>query len=782
MNKFFLFSAIALGGFMPQSALLAQNAASSVSVTHPLLWKYQWMDGNKANTIGSARNSDPLPVPVPVLPPGSYSPANISDAYGYNLIPAKGNGAGKKIAIVDAYGSPTIQSDLNQFCSQFGIQNTTLTIHYMGAQNTTWDSNALSWLGETSLDVEWAHAMAPGANILLVITPDSSNTNMAAGVTYAVQNGANVVSMSWGATEGAWTQDPASFWNTVFTNPAVAYVASSGDKGDPNGVQWPAAHPNVLGVGGTELYYNEASNIVTGENVWNNNDNTNATGGGISWYQQSPFYQTGWNSNSLRGVPDVSAVAAPYTGGYIYYTDASTLQSGWAVYGGTSWSAPQWAGLLACRASLGKAPIGNINSYLYAQATGPSSTNYSNSFRDITVGNNFIYGFGYSANTGYDYCTGLGSPNADLIANPSSVPTPPSPILQQWGLYVSPIPAAATNPGVAAISKSFFNPGSAVLTTTGKVVIWGSWSNYSLTNDIPPDVSSGGVSAISMGSFHMLALKGGGVYAWGDNASGQCNVPSGATNGIVAISAGEWNSLALTSQGTIVGWGLYYTNPLGIVESTIASINATTDIDPVIGISDGVEQGLALMKSGTVRAWGWSFKGGALTYRSAQSDIPVGLSGVVAVSEGNSFAMALKSDGTVVAWGTGAAANVPAGLNGVVAISAGFDHAMAAKSDGTVVAWGNNGWNQTNVPVGLTGVVAVEAGYMNSLSSTQGVGDSQSSGGGGGSSGSGGGTLGRRPIPAPRGDPIDRGGVGTTRTSSSSGTRSVPAPRSAPSR
>ena len=376
-------------------------------MTPHLAWKYGWEDGKLANTIGTIKRGSPLPTPLTVLGPGSYTPADISAAYGYNLIPAPGDGRGITIAIIDAYGSPNIQSDLDTFCAQFGIPSTTVNVVY---PNGNPGFNA-GWATETTLDVEWAHALAPGATIALVAAKSASSGDLAAAINYATQTlGAQIVSMSFGAPESGG--EPA-FWNPVFNKSGVAFVASAGDSDAQ--VNWPAAQTNVLGVGGTSLQYNATLQAITSETVWNNGPGK-GTGGGISSQLSRPPYQTTWNSNSLRGIPDVSAVADPYTGGYVYFTPPGS-SGGWYNVGGTSWSAPEWAALLACRASLGNATISAINSQLYSQAISVGSPNYGASFRDITVGNNG----GYSAKVGYDYCTGLGSPNASVIANPSQV-------------------------------------------------------------------------------------------------------------------------------------------------------------------------------------------------------------------------------------------------------------------------------------------------------------------------------------------------------------------------
>ena len=156
----FLFLAVML--LLSGSKLPAQHIAKPA-----LEWKYGWADGLKSNTTGSARAGSALPAANPFLNTG-YSPAQISHAYGFDQIPATGDGRGKVIAVVVAYGSPNLQKDLDTFCAQYSLPATTVNIVYPQGKPTTTDSG---WAGETTLDVEWAHAMAPGASILLVVSP-----------------------------------------------------------------------------------------------------------------------------------------------------------------------------------------------------------------------------------------------------------------------------------------------------------------------------------------------------------------------------------------------------------------------------------------------------------------------------------------------------------------------------------------------------------------------------------------------------------------------------------
>ena len=279
----------------------------------------------------------------------------------------------------------------------------------------------------------------------------------------------------------------------------------------------------------------------------------------------------------------------------------------------------------------------------------------------------------------------------------------------------------------------------------------------------------------------MLALKSGGVIAWGDSTSGATNVPMYAQSGISSISAGWWSALALTTQGTMIGWGeKYSTNSSAYQNSakTVDGINAMVISDPkkalkVVGIADGYHQGMCLLSDGSVHAFGASFT----TSQDAQSDIPKGLSNIVAISMGRDFALALLASGTVVAWGDNSLhqCDVPKGLKDVISISAGGFHSLALKKDGTVVAWGDNSLHQCDVPL-LTGVTAVEAGRYHSMASTEGVGDCQATGGGSSGGGGGGRTASPRTTSS-RSSGISANGVGGSVGGGSNGS-----PRSASTR
>ncbi len=342
-----------------------------------------------------------------------YTPAQIRHAYGFDQI--TGDGSGQTIAIVDAYGNPDIQSDLVAFDQQFGLPAANLQVIGVTGANG-------GWALETALDVEWAHAIAPGANLLLSVAKSASNNDLLAAVDAAVQNGATVVSMSWGGSEfGGETAD-----DTHFNVPGVTFVASAGDSSE--GVEWPAVSPYVLSVGGTSLYL-DGSNNRSAETAWS------GSGGGLSTVYAQPTWQAGWFAPgwpSVRGVPDVGYVADPNTAVLVY----DAYNGGWYAVGGTSVGAPQWAATIALvnqqRGSSGTLSGAAAALYAVAQdsATPPYAINPTY-FYDVTQGNNGPDPDDL-AGPGYDLVTGIGTPVANNLVGALGSPTP------DFSLSVSP--------------------------------------------------------------------------------------------------------------------------------------------------------------------------------------------------------------------------------------------------------------------------------------------------------------------------------------------------------
>jgi subtilase family serine protease len=256
--------------------------------------------------------------------------------------------------------------------------------------------------------VEWAHAIAPQASILLVETSSSSLSSLFTGVNYAAAH-AHVVSLSWGTSE--FTGENS--FDSSFNKSGVTFTAAAGDSG--TGVIYPAASPYVLAVGGTTLSLDASGNRTAAETAWN------GSGGGISGAENEPGYQANYPipaTGGARGVPDVAYDADPNTGFYVYDTTPYYGQSGWFIVGGTSAGAPQWAALTALanqgRVTAGLGYLASTNLAASAEYNAASNSVYGANYHDVTAGSNGT-GPNTSAAPGYDFVTGLGSPVANNL-------------------------------------------------------------------------------------------------------------------------------------------------------------------------------------------------------------------------------------------------------------------------------------------------------------------------------------------------------------------------------
>jgi hypothetical protein len=353
--------------------------------------------------------------------PTGTTPAQIRHAYGFDQISfngTAGDGSGTTIAIVDAFDDPNIANDLHQFDLKFGLPDPTFTkVNQNGG--TSMPAANSGWASEIALDVEWAHAVAPKANILLVEASDNSFSNLFSAISFAAkQSGVVAVSMSWGGGEFS----SEGFYDGTFTTPSghggVTFVVSSGDAGAPT--SYPATSPNVLSVGGTTLNLDASGNILS-ESGWS------GSGGGISSFESQPSYQNGvvTQSATRRTNPDVAYDADPNTGFPVYDSYNNGTSAPWSQFGGTSDAAPQWAALIAI-ADQGRALAG-LGSLDGASQTLPKIYAASTSdFHDITSGTS-LGSPHENAGTGYDLVTGRGTPVAnklvaDLVGSTSSTP------------------------------------------------------------------------------------------------------------------------------------------------------------------------------------------------------------------------------------------------------------------------------------------------------------------------------------------------------------------------
>ncbi|HMB95047.1 MAG TPA: S53 family peptidase [Tepidisphaeraceae bacterium] len=342
-----------------------------------------------------------------------YSPADIRTAYGINNINFGGNAAtgnGQTIAIISAFHNSTILSDLNTFDTQFGIAPppSFSVVNQSGGVPLPTGTDA-SFAQESDFDVEWAHAIAPQAKILLVEANNNSDANLfAAAASAAKADGTSVVSMSFGNPEFATENVFDSSFVTPANHSGVSFVASAGSNG---GVAYPSAAPTVLAVGGTALTLN-ASGGYGSEQLWN--DSSGAGGGGNSAIEAKPTYQNAAQSSTARSTPDVSFHAADNVP-YVVCIGGQFFQ-----FIGSDAATPNWAGLLALadqgRAFKGLDPLDSSDMsatgllpQLYSLLGTP---NYNLAFNDITTGTPLA---GQTIGAGYDTSTGLGSPKADVL-------------------------------------------------------------------------------------------------------------------------------------------------------------------------------------------------------------------------------------------------------------------------------------------------------------------------------------------------------------------------------
>jgi len=316
-----------------------------------------------------------------------------------NVVTTNPSGGAKAIAVVDAYDDPNAASDLANFDAQFGIPSANFTVVYAAGPKPALDPTG-GWELEESLDIEYAHAMAPNARLFLVEAASDSNTDLLNAVTVAsnivAAAGGGEVSSSWGGSEfsGETTMD------SVFVESSVVFFASTGDS---PGTDWPSTSPNVVAVGGTSTNRNPTTGLLLYEGAWNEG------GGGLSQFEARPSFQNSIVSiaGTARAVPDVAADANPITPVWVLDTNLYEGQpGGWFTVGGTSLAAPLMAGIV------------NSAGHFHASSAAELETIYYNwskglvfGFNDIKTDNCGPYG-GYLSVAGYDFCTGVGSPHS----------------------------------------------------------------------------------------------------------------------------------------------------------------------------------------------------------------------------------------------------------------------------------------------------------------------------------------------------------------------------------
>ncbi|MFZ6875580.1 peptidase S53 [Undibacterium sp. Di27W] len=531
----------------------------------------------------------------------TYTPAQIRAAYGLPALPTNMSsltasqaaqlGAGQTIYIVNAKHDPNIVAELNAFNTKFGLPACTVksipatstlplaaatasacefSVVYStsnGGMSSTVPAFDSGWATEIALDVQWAHATAPLARLILIEAFDSSMSNMVGGIKLANAMGPGVVSMSFGSTEGSWTAGVES----TFTTAKMTYLAASGDSGPE--VEWPAVSPNVLAVGGTSLSYSGSSRTET---AWA------STGGGISAYTATPSYQNnsvpGVGTPARRVVADVSMNADPNTGQYVAVMTPGSSTVNWVSAGGTSLSTPQWAGIIAiANATLvqaGKPVLGAPHATLYNKIASVPGT-YASSFADIAKGSNGSCST-CTAKTGHDQLTGLGTPNvSNLLSTLSGTIIATEPVVSpatingQVGTALSfTVSATANNPLTFTLSG---NPAGMSISSAG-IVTWAT-----------PLAGTYSVTATALDA--KTGLSGKGVYTVIIAAPVPPVVTASTINGIVGtalsfnVTATSANTMSFNLAGAPSGMSI---NSSGVVTwaspvigTYLVSVNAT---------------------------------------------------------------------------------------------------------------------------------------------------------------------------------------------------------------
>lgn len=394
-----------------------------------------------------------------------YDPAQVRQAYHVGGLLAKHlTGKGRTIVVIDEYGSPTITSDLSTFDRQTGQPGASLKVITPVGGIPGFDSgniNQVGWAGETTLDVEWAHVLAPGAKIVLMEVPDADG--LINGLQYAIgHRTGDVISLSWSGVEqaGGDTQPLRDADGALFKPAASKHITimdAAGDLGvtgaQPDGsfytypvVNWPATDPNVVAVGGSTLHLNGSGTRTSADTVWNDTynqaantvltgnsgPNPIATGGGRSVVFGWPYYQakvgpfTGWR----RGIPDI-VMSGACSGAVDVFQSFPGSPAGWNEVCGTSESAPLFAGVMALADQAAGRPLGMVNPALYQIAARKLP-----GIVPITSGNNSVAFTeegatstvtGYSARNGYSMAAGLGTVDLRYLVTELAHPAAPLP-------------------------------------------------------------------------------------------------------------------------------------------------------------------------------------------------------------------------------------------------------------------------------------------------------------------------------------------------------------------
>lgn len=570
-----------------------------------------------------------------------YSPSELAQIYNSSLLLKQGyTGSGVTIAIVDAYGDPYIQQELNNFSSEFGLPQETINQICVDGPCDFNSGIAAGWNTEIALDVEWAHSMAPNAAINLYIGSNATFPLYDA-VQKAVNDGVNsIISMSWGSPENSFGQSGAvapifgenyPWLDQVLQQAAAqgitsfassgdwgAYDQSQGETAPYGGAIYPSTDPYVVAVGGTSLYMNTTSGYTqfpysnaTGsygyETAWSWSDYYGAaTGGGYSTLFGTPQWQSGPGfSGGGRGVPDVSWDADPQTGVIVSISNGPGAGFTYYVIGGTSVGSPSWAGSMALIDQKAGGKLGLITPAVYSILNNPSE--YSKAFHDVTVGNNNPD----SATVGWDPLTGVGSPNLGELA---SYLAPSGSLAVAVHAVPSNLPAFAFSYGqTVQFNATVFSGSTAITSGTAIANIEGP-NGQTVASNIPVTFNSHSGVNLWQGSYTIKASDPPGM--WMVEVSAKSGSSSGV--GFASFSVGDGITLfapyynATTNSGAPVfvlaggeiSISAAVTFPGGQCCVSGGSFNATFHLNTITG---KVEGRVPLQYNGTTQLWQGNF-------------------------------------------------------------------------------------------------------------------------------------------------------------------------------
>lgn len=374
--------------------------------------------------VAAALPSPPFRCQQPGAAMPCYGPPQIRAAYDVQPLLDRGiTGAGRTIVIVDAFQDPMLQSDIAAFDQIWGLPAADLTTVAPDGL-TPFDPTShlqIGWAREIAIDVEWAHVIAPGAKLELVLAKSEQDADIFSATRFAIaHNLGDVISMSFSEAESCPSAQFLADEHRAFERAAekgITLVASSGDTGPAQhacdgalvaAAGTPASDPLVTAVGGTRLVADVTTGSYQSESGWG--DRFGASGGGFSAVYRRPGYQAGFfESSRMRGLPDVAWSADAY-GAVIAFA-----LGGLGASFGTSAPTAEWAGVVALVDQAAGQRVGPLNRFLYR--LGKSSL-YHSVMHDVTSGGNAFAGFtGFSAGPGWDPVTGLGTPEvAKLLA------------------------------------------------------------------------------------------------------------------------------------------------------------------------------------------------------------------------------------------------------------------------------------------------------------------------------------------------------------------------------